>query len=90
MQGNRTYGGVNEDWAFSLIQTSDGGYAVAGETCSFGAGTPDHPDAWLIKIDSQTIVSEFPPFLILPLCMIATLLAVIVCRRKHSLHAMSS
>ena len=31
------------------------------------------------------IIPEFPPFLILPLFMIATLLAVIVYRRKHSL-----
>jgi tetratricopeptide (TPR) repeat protein len=34
---DRTYGGSNFDWAESLIQTSDGGYAVAGITSSKGA-----------------------------------------------------
>jgi hypothetical protein len=31
------------------------------------------------------VIPEFPSFLVLPLFMIATLLAVIVYRRKHSL-----
>jgi len=35
--------------------------------------------------DQYAIVPEFPSFLILPLFMIATLLAVIVYRRKHSM-----
>jgi len=35
------------------------------------------------NIDHYPIVPEFPSFIILPLFMIATLLAVIVCRRKH-------
>ncbi len=37
----KTYGGANQDWAFSVQQTSDGGYIVAGETRSFGAGSGD-------------------------------------------------
>ncbi|MEO0257414.1 MAG: hypothetical protein ABIM74_09005, partial [candidate division WOR-3 bacterium] len=37
----RTFGGTNYDWALSITQTSDGGYAVAGETKSFGAGNQD-------------------------------------------------
>ncbi|MEO0179772.1 MAG: hypothetical protein ABIM74_10385 [candidate division WOR-3 bacterium] len=37
----RTFGGTNWDQAFSIIQTSDGGYAVAGCTASFGAGGSD-------------------------------------------------
>jgi uncharacterized delta-60 repeat protein len=51
-QGNidwdRTYGGVSYDEASSLIQTDDGGYAVAGKTYSKGAGAADF---WLIKLD---------------------------------------
>ncbi|MCW4042172.1 MAG: hypothetical protein NWE90_00425, partial [Candidatus Bathyarchaeota archaeon] len=35
------------------------------------------------RINDFVIVPEFPPFLILPLFMIATLLAVIVYRRKR-------
>jgi hypothetical protein len=46
---NRTYGGIGDDWAFSLVQTSDGGYALAGDTNSYGAGNYDF---WLIKTDS--------------------------------------
>jgi len=47
---DRTYGGSNDDRAYSLIQTTDGGYAVAGETCSKGAGGKD---LWVIKLDEQ-------------------------------------
>ncbi|OIO45198.1 MAG: hypothetical protein AUJ24_00790 [Parcubacteria group bacterium CG1_02_36_42] len=44
-----TVGGVGYDRATSLQQTSDGGYIVAGETESFGAGAADF---FLIKFDS--------------------------------------
>jgi hypothetical protein len=45
-----TYGGGNNGQAFSLIQTTDGGYAVAGSTTSKGAG---EMDIWVIKLDEQ-------------------------------------
>ena len=47
---DKTYGGSGDDWAFSLIQTTDGGYAVAGLTYSKGAGGDDF---WVIKLDEQ-------------------------------------
>ena len=47
---DRTYGGSSGERAYSLIQTSDGGYAVAGYTKSFGAG---EADLWLLKLDSR-------------------------------------
>ena len=46
---NRTYGGTGSDFAYSVIQTSDGGYAIAGETSSYGAG---YSDAYLVNADS--------------------------------------
>jgi hypothetical protein len=46
----RTYGGSDWDEAYSVQQTSDGGYIVAGLTESFGAGLSD---VYLLKIDSS-------------------------------------
>jgi len=51
-QRDQTYGGVNADGAYSLVQTSDGGYAIAGYTESFGYGVPSYPDFWLVRVDS--------------------------------------
>jgi hypothetical protein len=45
-----TYGGGNNGQAFSLIQTTGGGYAVAGSTTSKGAGEMDF---WVIKLDEN-------------------------------------
>jgi hypothetical protein len=47
---DRTFGGANQDEAWSVRQTSDGGYIVVCETHSYGSGGED---AWLIKTDSQ-------------------------------------
>ena len=35
---SRTFGGENGDFCSSIIQTADGGFALAGRTDSFGAG----------------------------------------------------
>ena len=46
----KTYGGSGGDCAYSIQQTSDGGYIVAGYTTSFGAG---NDDMWILKLDSN-------------------------------------
>ncbi|MBU0692420.1 T9SS type A sorting domain-containing protein [bacterium] len=45
---SRTYGGSGEDYCFSIIQTTDGGYVLAGATESFGSGWQDF---WIVKTD---------------------------------------
>ncbi len=52
MMWNQTYGGTNQDRAHSVVETSDGGYALAGFTYSYGAGTPTYRNFWLVKTDS--------------------------------------
>ena len=51
IEWNQTYGGEKEDRALSLILTTDGGYALAGRTSSFGAGS--NHNFWLVKTDEQ-------------------------------------
>lgn len=46
----RTYGGSANDCAYSLVQTADGGYAIVGETHSFG---PSLHNYWLVKTDPE-------------------------------------
>jgi len=48
----KTYGGSNNDEAFSIQQTNDGGYIVAGWTNSFGAGGWI-ADVYIIKLDGN-------------------------------------
>jgi len=45
--GSRTFGGAGDDYAYSAVQTSDGGYVIAGSTESYGAGKEDF---WLVNV----------------------------------------
>jgi hypothetical protein len=46
----RTYGGYGNEYAYSMQQTTDNGYVIAGMTTSYGAGNDDY---YLVRIDSQ-------------------------------------
>lgn len=56
LQWQKNYGGTNDDAAFSIIQTSDSGFAVAASSSSSnGDLTTNHgfADWWIFKIDSS-------------------------------------
>lgn len=56
IQWQKCFGGTSYDWAFSIRQTFDNGYIVAGYTESNdGNVTGNHGDAdyWLVKTDSS-------------------------------------
>ena len=79
MQWNRTYGEnrtANE--AYSLVQTSDGGYAIAGRISS-----PPNWDYnfWLVKTDEFGVVPEYSSGLI-PALMLTTIAIIIINRKK--------
>ncbi|MDI6841084.1 MAG: T9SS type A sorting domain-containing protein [bacterium] len=48
----KTYGGPSWDCGYSVARTTDGGYIIAGKTCSYGAG---EADVYLIKVDAYGV-----------------------------------
>jgi len=52
LQWQKTYGGTNQDWLYSVIQCSDGGYLMTGWTYSNDgdvAGSQALGDYWVAK-----------------------------------------
>ncbi|NIO19798.1 MAG: hypothetical protein GTN76_03420, partial [Candidatus Aenigmarchaeota archaeon] len=50
IEWQRTYGGLQNEEAYSIQETSDGGYIVAGYTDSFGEG---NTDIWVLKLTPE-------------------------------------
>ncbi len=56
LQWQKTYGGSNDDGAFAIQLTNDGGYIIAGYTGSNDgdvSGNHGQTDYWLVKTDSM-------------------------------------
>jgi hypothetical protein len=47
---SRCYGGWQNEYLYSVVQTEDGGYVLGAQTGSYGAGSSD---VWLIKTNAQ-------------------------------------
>jgi len=61
IEWQKCLGGDYEDGAYSIQQTGDGGYIVAGFTCShdgdvLGLGNHGKSDAWVVKLDESGII----------------------------------
>ncbi len=88
MQWSQTYGGSDDDEAYSLVQTSDGGYVLAGFTASYGAGSYD---AFLVKTDSlgNSVMPQSSPFsipyltIVVVLIIVVTVIAVVAIARSR-------
>ncbi len=50
LQWSRTIGGPSDEFGYGIIQTTDGGYLVVGETWSFGPGSAS---IYAIKLDAS-------------------------------------
>jgi uncharacterized delta-60 repeat protein len=50
VQWQKSYGGADDEFAWSIQETADGGYIAAGATASFGAG---HYDCWVLKLNAD-------------------------------------
>ncbi|MEX0290007.1 MAG: hypothetical protein AB3N14_12935 [Flavobacteriaceae bacterium] len=56
MQWNKTYGGSKDDRGQSVIQTTDGGYAIVGYAMSSdgdGSNNEGFHDNWILKLDAS-------------------------------------
>ena len=75
---SQTYESGRFQSAYSLVETSDGGYALVDHIWSMMSG---NTVIWAVKMDAQGIIPEFPSWTILPL-LVLTIVVVIVYRKK--------
>lgn len=59
LQWNKTYGGSMDDIGQSLVQTTDGGYALTGYAMSIDGDATNNQgfhDNWILKLDAQGVL----------------------------------
>ena len=60
VEWQKTYGGVDDGWAFFIQQTRDGGDIITGGTRSFGAG---EDDLWVLKLRPDGSIDDACDFI---------------------------
>lgn len=70
---NQTYGGTGDQYLYSIVENSDGTFALAGFSTNTYAGPGN---LWAIKTDEHGYIPEFPSKLIVPLLIVATLVGI--------------
>ena len=74
---NHNHSQVDRQQVSSLIQTSDGGFALAGRTAD---DEDENSEFWVLKTDEQGI-PEFPSWIIPPFFIVVTLIGFLVRKR---------
>ena len=74
MEWNRTYTESDLNVAYAVVATSDGGYAMVGETRALGFTSAK---LWLVKTNETGFIPEHPSFILSSLLMTTTLVIVI-------------
>jgi len=77
---SQTYGGTANDIVHSLVATSDGGYAMAGETKSLGFSA----DVWLVKTNETGYVPKYSSWVLLSIMLVATFVIVIYKKKRST------
>jgi len=76
---SQTYGGTGDQYLYSLIETSNGAFALAGFKTSTYAGPPD---LWLIKTDEYGNIPEFPLWTPTLLVLVVFAVTVVIYKRR--------
>jgi hypothetical protein len=75
---SQTYGGTADQYIHSLVETSDGAFALAGY---ISYPYPDTAELCLIKTDKYGNIPEFPSWTIIPSVLIVTVASLLFKRR---------
>lgn len=78
---NRTYGGTQDDYTWSIGNINDGSYIIGGDTASYGAG---NLDCWLVKVSGDPVIPEFSSWIMAFIFVMSTLSLFALSRRRNT------